>query len=102
MTPVFRKKCLPGFGKLIQAHPAPKSMRRNFNDSKPSAKIAAFDLDGTLVKTKSGAEFALNGGDWMFAHRSVPAKLKEMYAEGFRIVIFSNQVASQTRLTAGH
>lgn len=45
-------------------------------------RIAAFDLDGTLVAGREGEE-------WL--HESVPRKLREWYDEGYRIVVFSNQ-----------
>jgi len=41
-----------------------------------SRKIAAFDLDGTLIKTKSGYKIPKNGDDWMWWHDKVPKKLK--------------------------
>ncbi|KAK3283671.1 hypothetical protein CYMTET_8641 [Cymbomonas tetramitiformis] len=58
---------------------------------KPSTKIAAFDLDGTLVNTKSGAKFALNGNDFVLFNENVKPKLQELHEDGFKLVIFSNQ-----------
>lgn len=49
----------------------------------PPPKIAAFDLDGTLIKTKSGVHFANDAGDWTWLYAKVPIKLKELHAQGF-------------------
>lgn len=60
---------------------------------KPQArtKVAAFDLDGTLIATKTGMPFPNGADDWKWWHQSVPGKLKELYDEGYAIVIISNQ-----------
>lgn len=39
-------------------------------------KIAGFDMDSTLIETKSKAKFAKNAEDWVFWADSVPTKLK--------------------------
>ncbi|KAI8091750.1 polynucleotide kinase 3 phosphatase-domain-containing protein [Thamnidium elegans] len=54
-------------------------------------KVAAFDLDGTLITTKSGNTYAKNESDWKWWHASVPQKMKSLHNEGFKIVLFSNQ-----------
>lgn len=55
-------------------------------------KIAAFDLDSTLIKTKSGKVHASNAQDWNWWHPSVPEKLKKLYLDdNFSIAIISNQ-----------
>jgi bifunctional polynucleotide phosphatase/kinase len=60
-------------------------------EPKASAKLISFDLDGTLIATKSGATFPKNKDDWKLWHESVPQKLKEFITQGFRVVIFTNQ-----------
>lgn len=55
-------------------------------------KLAAFDLDGTLITTKSGSSFPKDESDWKFFDRSVPKKFQELEASGWTIAIFSNQV----------
>ncbi|VDC03275.1 unnamed protein product [Peniophora sp. CBMAI 1063] len=81
----FDRTCLRGVH-LSPLHP--------FTDSATSegpvrVKIAAFDLDGTLIRfagfgTKGPVRF-----DWWRA--GVPAKLKSLHAEGYLIAIISNQ-----------
>lgn len=56
-------------------------------------KIAAFDFDDTLIATKSGLKFARGEDDWRWWHQSVPTRLKQLHAEGFALVIISNQAA---------
>lgn len=55
-------------------------------------KIAGFDFDGTLVSTKSGNVFPKDSTDWkLWNKQKVVAKLRELYADGYKIVIFTNQ-----------
>lgn len=55
------------------------------------SKIAAFDLDGTLICTKSGARFAKNSDDWMLNFSDIPTKLSDLIDKDYKIVIFTNQ-----------
>ena len=50
-----------------------------------SPYVAAFDLDGTLIKTNPGHD------TWMHWHPCVPHKIKTTSLCGYRIVIFTNQ-----------
>ncbi|KFY54859.1 hypothetical protein V497_07402 [Pseudogymnoascus sp. VKM F-4516 (FW-969)] len=60
----------------------------------PKKKIAAFDLDWTLVKSASGKRFVYEAGDWKWWNPNVPKLLKKLYhEEGFIVVIISNQGA---------
>ncbi|KAK3934695.1 polynucleotide kinase 3 phosphatase-domain-containing protein [Diplogelasinospora grovesii] len=55
-------------------------------------KIAAFDLDSTLITSASGKRHADNAGDWKWWHNSVPSRLRQLYhAEGYQVVVFTNQ-----------
>ncbi|KAI8875662.1 PNK3P-domain-containing protein [Backusella circina FSU 941] len=62
---------------------------RGAQPSRP--KIAAFDLDDTFIKTKSGRVYAKNKDDWCYWDGSISKRLEELYNDGFSIVIFSNQ-----------
>ncbi|KAI5960191.1 pnk1 [Candida pseudojiufengensis] len=68
--------------------------KSRLNDEK--LKIAAFDLDSTLIETKSGTKFSRGPNDWKWWGKDntlVPEKLKKLYEEGFIIAIFTNQGA---------
>ncbi|KAI4864265.1 PNK3P-domain-containing protein [Hypoxylon rubiginosum] len=61
-------------------------------DRRKRRKIAAFDLDSTLITTASGKKFGDAPGDWKWWDPSVPSQLRKLYAkEDYRIVILSNQ-----------
>lgn len=67
---------------------------KNDGGEEPSVKrrkIAAFDLDGTLIKTKSGKRFSDDPADWQWWHPKIPTDLRQLYEEGYRLVILSNQ-----------
>ena len=54
-------------------------------------KIASFDLDSTLIKTKSKKRFAGDEHDWEFYSKNVIEKLKSLYDRDFIIIIITNQ-----------
>ncbi|KAH8882364.1 PNK3P-domain-containing protein [Thozetella sp. PMI_491] len=55
-------------------------------------KIAAFDLDSTLIVPASGKKHATGPGDWKWWDSAVPSRLRQLYnEERYLIVIFSNQ-----------
>ncbi|XP_058065579.1 uncharacterized protein F21D5.5 [Anopheles bellator] len=56
-----------------------------------STKIAAYDMDGTLIKTRSGNVFPKSIDDWQIAFPEVPGKLKSLNKSGFKLVILTNQ-----------
>lgn len=58
---------------------------------KPSHKIAAFDMDGTIIKTKSGKVHPVDTNDWQIAFPTVQNKLKEHVEDDYKLVILSNQ-----------
>jgi bifunctional polynucleotide phosphatase/kinase len=62
-----------------------------FNSAK-NPKIAAFDLDHTVLCPKSGKKFAKNRHDARLVYPKVLVKLNELRHEGFKIVIFTNQL----------
>ena len=48
-------------------------------------------MDSTLVEPKSGAKFPKDAEDWKWWNPVVPKKMKELYDEGYKMVIFTNQ-----------
>lgn len=72
-----------------------RSESQQQKQSSPSTgkiKIAGFDMDGTLIVTKSGKRFAKDAEDWKwFDAKRVPEKLAQLVEDGFELVLFSNQ-----------
>lgn len=56
-----------------------------------SDKVAGFDIDWTVIKTKSGRKFPTGPKDWEFLYDCVPLKLKELHDSGTKVVFFTNQ-----------
>ncbi|KAI0479473.1 PNK3P-domain-containing protein [Xylariaceae sp. FL0804] len=55
-------------------------------------KIAAFDLDSTLIVPASGKRHSADAGDWKWWDPAVPERLRRLHRdEGFRVVVLSNQ-----------
>eukprot|EP00494_Astrolonche_serrata_P034630 UN34899 len=62
------------------------------DDWKSSCKIAAFDIDTTLVKTKSGKKFPKTAADWVWLYDDdiVTENIQQLNRDGFGIVMFTN------------
>ncbi|BDA42742.1 Bifunctional polynucleotide phosphatase/kinase [Coccomyxa sp. Obi] len=69
----------------------PPSLMYREGEPRSAERIAGFDLDGTLVVTKSGAQFVTNPDDFKFFNKDVPKIVKEYAEKGYKVVIFSNQ-----------
>jgi bifunctional polynucleotide phosphatase/kinase len=54
-------------------------------------RVAAFDLDSTIIKTKSGNTFPKDKDDWIFWNDNVKNVMYECYNSCYKIVIFTNQ-----------
>ncbi|XP_031835451.2 polynucleotide kinase 3'-phosphatase [Nomia melanderi] len=65
-------------------------------DVEGRSKIAAYDMDGTLIKTRSGLVFPKDFDDWQLIYPEVCGKLKTLHSNGYKIVIFTNQGALGT------
>lgn len=62
-------------------------------------EIYAFDMDDTLIKTKSGHKFPKDQNDWEWLFPIIPNNLKELHAKGIIIAIISNQKGVSTGST---
>lgn len=54
-------------------------------------KLAFFDLDGTLISTKSGKIYPIDQNDWQFYSTHIITKLHQLYEDGYCITIITNQ-----------
>ncbi|RLV95893.1 hypothetical protein JA1_000538 [Spathaspora sp. JA1] len=72
-----------------------KNTPTTFEPTTAKVKIAAFDLDGTLIETKSGFKFSRGPTDWKWwgKHSKVVDKLQQLIDEGYILVVFTNQGA---------
>lgn len=66
---------------------------KNFDSDKVNGivGITGFDLDWTLIKTRSGKTFPTDESDWEFYNLSIKKKIKKLDNGQNIIVIFSNQ-----------
>ena len=60
-------------------------------------KIAAFDLDGTLIVPKSNAKFSKDINDWKLKDAGLKKKIAGLVKEGYNFVIISNQMGVSYR-----
>jgi bifunctional polynucleotide phosphatase/kinase len=58
---------------------------------KKAANRLTHDQDSTLTSTASGASHSRDANDWAWWHGSVPARLRALHADGFALLVFSNQ-----------
>lgn len=71
----------------------------NFIQNKTKfSKVAGFDLDQTLIDTKSGKTFPINSDDWKLNYPNVKNILIEYVDKGYDIVIFTNQAGIKSSL----
>jgi bifunctional polynucleotide phosphatase/kinase len=56
-----------------------------------TTNIAGFDFDGTLVRPREGRQFPKDKNDWRWMRPSVPDRLRALAAEGWRLVIVTDQ-----------
>lgn len=68
----------------------PDAIRAKYGEDAP-IKVAAFDLDSTLITTKTRAKFPKTPHDWKFVFQAVANKLNALSDEGYLLVLFTNQ-----------
>ncbi|BGP46903.1 DNA kinase/phosphatase Pnk1 [Rhodotorula kratochvilovae] len=71
-----------------------------FGHPEPSTKIAAFDLDGTVIRPLNGKSFPQSSLDWEFCGPEVVPKLRETYRDGYAVILISNQASPMPNLAA--
>jgi bifunctional polynucleotide phosphatase/kinase len=70
-----------------------QTIHANLGPAPRRQRIAAFDLDDTLISPSTGSKWVRSASEWRWWHPTVPTKLKSLHSDGFRIVLFSNQGA---------
>ncbi len=60
-------------------------------------QVLGLDLDGTVIKVKSGAKFPKDEFDWDWWHPSVPKKIKQAHADGYVVLLPAQPAPSQRR-----
>jgi bifunctional polynucleotide phosphatase/kinase len=59
--------------------------------STPGKRVAAFDLDHTLIKPRGKRKFAQSKEDAEYVFPNIPQKLQELRDQGYKLVVFTNQ-----------
>ena len=61
------------------------------HNSHTKKKIAAFDLDWTIIRPKYNKKFPTNKNDWVFINNKIRKKINKLLKDDYYVVIFSNQ-----------
>lgn len=59
-------------------------------------RVAAFDMDWTVTRTRSGKTFPLDADDWALWNDHVAPTMQRLHSEGYFIVLCSNQAGVTT------
>lgn len=76
---------------FLDLHSADEYIKNHETTIAKAVKVAGFDMDDTLVMSKTGKVFAEGRHDWRFLHNEVAPRLRQLHQQGYRIVIFTNQ-----------
>jgi bifunctional polynucleotide phosphatase/kinase len=76
---------------VVGKYAAEVGQAQNTAGSSKAQKVAGFDLDDTLITPSAGNKWARSPSGWRWWHNTVPTKLKQLDAEGFRVIFLSNQ-----------
>ncbi|KFY93102.1 hypothetical protein V498_04546 [Pseudogymnoascus sp. VKM F-4517 (FW-2822)] len=79
-------------GTLLVARYTPEGSHDEIQKSSPNeTRVAAFDLDSTIIDTKSGIIPNSDPEDWKWWHDNVVRKIRDVYLDGHQLIIFTNQ-----------
>ncbi|ORY12270.1 polynucleotide kinase 3 phosphatase-domain-containing protein [Clohesyomyces aquaticus] len=76
---------------LLVGRYSPSAASQSTKALKGGQKIAAFDLDSTLITSASGKVFGRDATDWKWWHSSVPGSLRDLHEDGYMLAVVSNQ-----------
>jgi bifunctional polynucleotide phosphatase/kinase len=71
--------------------PSPSPSSTPSPSGRRKVALSLYDLDGTLIRPKSGYKFPRGADDWMWWHRDVPKRLRADVAAGRHVIVLSNQ-----------
>jgi len=57
-----------------------------------SSKVAGFDIDGTIITTKSGRRFPIDANDWKIRFSVISGRLQQLVRDDYKIIFFTNQL----------
>ncbi|EFJ42612.1 hypothetical protein VOLCADRAFT_121502, partial [Volvox carteri f. nagariensis] len=77
----------------------PSLLYKTYGDPRPNNKIAAVDLDGTMVNTKSGAQFPKDESDYKWFNKNTANAIRAYHDSGYKVVIFTNQGGVKSAVT---
>ncbi|KXZ54289.1 hypothetical protein GPECTOR_5g376 [Gonium pectorale] len=77
----------------------PTLLFKSYGDPQPNQRIAAFDLDGTMVNVKSTAKWPKDAHDYKWWNKHTIAKIKSYHDEGYKVVVFTNQGSIKSAVT---
>lgn len=63
-------------------------------------KMIAFDVDDTIIATRSGKHYAQDEHDWKLWHESIVPKFQDLHAQGWYVALVSNQAGLQAGKTS--
>ncbi|KAL5346492.1 DNA kinase/phosphatase Pnk1 [Pseudogymnoascus australis] len=79
-------------GTLLVARYTPEGSHDEIQKSSLNeTRVAAFDLDSTIIDTKSGIIPNSDPEDWKWWHDNVVRKIRDVYLDGHQLIIFTNQ-----------
>ncbi|KAF9925456.1 hypothetical protein FBU30_004763 [Linnemannia zychae] len=97
--PPAKKQVFSIFNKPVPSNPADISWKTHGTSfivgeafsPKAGSKVAAFDLDSTLIKVNGKHKWPKNADDWVWWAASVPDHLQKVADEKFTLVVITNQ-----------
>ena len=69
---------------------------KKMESSAEKSKLACFDLDSTLIETKSGDIFPVDQDDWQWCSTRIKQMLHQYHQRGYDIVVLTNQANGAT------
>ena len=63
----------------------------HINAAKSPIKVAGFDMDWTIIRTKTGKTFPKSKDDWLLLFDDCTKnKMRDLHDDGYHVVVFTN------------